>query len=239
MHRSGVSIRQIVRQTGLNWATVHRYLREDKCPDWRTGRARPTTLDRWRDWIDQRLAEGNCNAADLYRQLRERGCPASAVTVRRFVTRRLAATGRCRERSNAAQAPRKVVSPKQLSYDLICHPIRRNSTQQSRLERIAAWNADSAEVVRLTDVFTAMVRRESKASSLATWMTEAESSCPELKGFVGGLRAEQASIENALAQPWSNGQVEGQVNRLKLIKRQMFGRASLSLLRSRVLPLGN
>lgn len=238
LHQSGVSIRQIVRQTRLHDSTVRRYLREAKCPDWRTGTLRPTALDPWRDWVDHQLVAGNTNGSDLHRQLQEQGCHASAVTVRRFVTRRLAAVGRRRERANAAAAPKPIVpSPKQLAFDLLCRPERRSPEQVARVERIGLVNEESATVLRLTKSFTAMVRRESKEPGLRAWMDQAEAGCSELKGFVAGLRAEQPAIEAALTQPWSNGPVEGQVGRLKCIKRSMFGRASLALLRARVLPL--
>ncbi len=57
----------------------------------------------------------------------------------------------------------------------------------------------------------------------------------ELKNFTEGLQQDQAAVQAALLLPWSNGQVEGQINRLKLIKRQMYGRANLDLLRLKVL----
>ncbi len=57
----------------------------------------------------------------------------------------------------------------------------------------------------------------------------------ELKGFAGGLLSDYQAVENALTLPWSNGQVEGQVNKLKTIKRQMYGRASFELLRKRMI----
>jgi len=62
----------------------------------------------------------------------------------------------------------------------------------------------------------------------------AQSGCVELGGFAAGLRQDEAAVGAALTTPWSNGPVEGQVNRLKVIKRQMYGRAGLRLLRARV-----
>lgn len=160
------------------------------------------------------------------------------ATVRRFVTRRLAVAGRRRERSNAAEAPKPAVaSPKQLACDVLCRPERRSPEQRSRLERIGSVNEEIAVILRLAENFTAMVRRESKEPGLSAWIDQAEAGCPELRGFVAGLRAEQPVIEAALTRTWSHGQVEGRVGRLKFIKRSMFGRASLALLRARVPPL--
>lgn len=71
---------------------------------------------------------------------------------------------------------------------------------------------------------------------LSSWIAEAEQSCiAEMKGFAKGLLSDFQAVVNALTLPWSNGQVEGQINKLKTIKRQMYGRASFALLRKRVI----
>jgi transposase len=74
------------------------------------------------------------------------------------------------------------------------------------------------------------------AQTLLAWLGTAEASaCPEMRGFARGLRQDAAAVQAAMTEPWSNGPVEGQVNRLKMIKRQMYGRAGFTLLRARVL----
>jgi transposase len=74
---------------------------------------------------------------------------------------------------------------------------------------------------------------------LAEWLAKAEGSpCAELRSFAAGLRSDEAAVAAALTEPWSNGPVEGHVNRLKAIKRQMYGRAGLPLLRARVRRAG-
>ena len=84
------------------------------------------------------------------------------------------------------------------------------------------------------DALQTMVRERSGAK-LAHWLTKAaETAAPEVRGFVGGVRQDEAAVKAGLTEAWSNGQVEGQVGRLKGIKRQMFGRARISLLRARV-----
>ena len=71
------------------------------------------------------------------------------------------------------------------------------------------------------------------AGMLDGWLREAEASA--LAPFAAGLRRDEDAVRAALTEPWSNGQVEGQVNRLKVIKREMYGRAGFDLLRGRVL----
>jgi transposase len=91
----------------------------------------------------------------------------------------------------------------------------------------------SAELAR---EFRAMVR-ERRGDNWDAWLTKAcgPGSAKEIRGFAEGLKKDEAAVRAALRLEWSNGQVEGQVTRLKLIKRQMFGRAKFDLLRKRVL----
>jgi len=73
---------------------------------------------------------------------------------------------------------------------------------------------------------------------LDAWLKAARKSvCTEVRRFAQGLRQDWSSIQNAVSLEWSNGQVEGQVNRLKMLKRQMYGRANFDLLRARVMPM--
>ncbi len=83
----------------------------------------------------------------------------------------------------------------------------------------------------------ATVFREKKSESLKTWLDQARGTgLPEIRHFCDGLRRDEKAVTAAVLLPWSNGQVEGQIHRLKLVKRQMYGRAKFNLLRRRVLP---
>jgi transposase len=90
----------------------------------------------------------------------------------------------------------------------------------------------------LVQGFFTLVRTRAVAD-LAPWVTRAErSALPELCSFAAGLRRDWAAVEAALTVPWSQGQTEGQVNKLKTLKRQMYGRAGFELLRRRFLHPG-
>ena len=92
-----------------------------------------------------------------------------------------------------------------------------------------------AEAYNLGQRFIKMVR-ERQPDSLLPWLGDAaKSGIDTLIGFANGIKQDLAAVMNALSLPWSNGQTEGQVNRLKLIKRQMYGRANFDLLRKRVI----
>ncbi len=78
--------------------------------------------------------------------------------------------------------------------------------------------------------------RERDGGAFLGWLTEtAQCDIPDLCGFAAGIRRDQAAVEAAITSTWSNGQTEGQINRLKTLKRQMYGRTKLDLLRQRFL----
>jgi transposase len=215
--------------------TVLRYLRESRCPDWKPGQGRPTRRDRFRAYIDQRLGEGCRHAADLHRELKERGCQASSSSVRRFVRRRLAAVGQQRERVNAAQPPPpKPPSAKTLSFVLLRRPEDREAEEQNQLAALLRVDGAMTAALDLAATFVAMARKE-VSQPLREWLARVEqSSCPEMRRFAEGLRQDESAVSAGLTEKWSNGPVEGHVNRRKAIKRQMYGRAGLPLLWARV-----
>ena len=108
----------------------------------------------------------------------------------------------------------------------------------ARLQQLLEVCPDAPHCYDLSQQFTGMLRKRDP-QSFEAWLREAlASSVTELRRFANGIRLDQAAVEAALTLPYSNGQVEGQINRLKLIKRSMYGRASFDLLRARVLHAG-
>ena len=85
--------------------------------------------------------------------------------------------------------------------------------------------------------FRALLRSHAPAR-LSRWIADAkQSGIHGLQHFAKALRRDEAAVRNAIADPWSSGQVEGQINRLKTLKRAMYGRASRDLLKARMLPM--
>jgi transposase len=82
------------------------------------------------------------------------------------------------------------------------------------------------------DRFHKMVRKKI-ATDLDSWITDASESL--LASFATGIVNDKAAVRAAITEPWSNGQTEGQVNRLKVLKRQMYGRAKIDLLEARLI----
>jgi predicted transcriptional regulator len=236
LHKRGYPAARIARELGLSQRSVFRYLRRDTCPAWDLRGSRRSRLDRHRGWIDARLAEGLINVADLHRQLSDRGFKGSYGSVHAFVTKRLGATGKKRERLNAAAPPvPRPPSPRQISFEWARRPEKRKPPEQARLDAIRACCDELAAALSLADGFADLIRKRS-TETLGEWLIRGEaSSDPDLRRFAEGIRRDEACVQAAVTERWSNGPVEGHVNRLKTIKRQMYGRAGFVLLRARVL----
>lgn len=185
------------------------------------------------------MARGGRNAAELYRDLAAQGCQAGYDAVRRFVCRRLGSSGRPGPRTGDSK-PSSPAPPsaRKLSFEFIRRVEAREAAEQARLDKLRDADARLRETFDLATEFAGMVRQQ-VAVPLAEWVTKAEGSgCAELRNFAAGLRRDEAAVAAALTERWSNGPVEGQVNRLKTIKRSMYGRASFELLRARVRHAG-
>jgi transposase len=238
LHRQGTPIRQIARELGMSRKAVRRYLSRQQCPDWRPGRATRSGMDAHREWVDARIAEGRINASELHGELAARGVRLSYATVRRYLTKRLGRAGQIRPRVNAAKPkPAPPPSPRHLSFDWVRRPEKRTVEAQARLDKIRTASPDLTMALDLADEFAALIRKQS-IGTLADWLSRAEvSPCPEVRHFAEGIRRDESAVNAAVTMRWSNGPVEGHVNRLKTIKRQMYGRAGFALLKARVVSV--
>ncbi len=236
LHALGLNHSEIARQVGLARQTVARWLKADALPERQgaKGRGRPlgSKLDPYKPYLVERFQAGCHNACKLYEEIQQQGYPGSRSLVRKFITGLRQANG---------QLPR-TASPRQQRYSLpdlvfcvLRRPEERSAEQQRVVEQLAAAEAPVSTAYHLTQTFATMVR-EQRAEAFEEWLTQAtESGIPEFRTFVTGVRRDEAAVRAALSLPWSNGQTEGQIHRLKLIKRSMYGRANFALLRQRVL----
>lgn len=118
---------------------------------------------------------------------------------------------------------------------MVGDPEELSSDERHALEQAIEACPDVAAIYPLVQKFSTMVRRR-EAEGFEGWLKDSLScGVKGFETFAIGLRREQSAVEAALSLPYSNGQTEGQVNRLKLIKRQMYGRANFELLRRRFL----
>jgi transposase len=110
-----------------------------------------------------------------------------------------------------------------------------NDEQKEYLGRLCDADASLADARRLTQDFAKMVR-DLEGEKLDEWLEEAEArGAPAMRRFAAGLRKDLAAVRAGLTETWSNGPVEGFVNKLKLLKRQGYGRSGFDLLRARML----
>jgi transposase len=136
----------------------------------------------------------------------------------------------------ASQRSRKLPGLRLLAFWLAKPAVERQPGEQQWVQAIMKEQPQIATAENLAQTFRQMVK-SGKAGELDAWLKSAETSgINELKGFAVGIRRDHAAVVAGIEKPWSNGQVEGQVHRLKLLKRQMYGRSGFILLRRRALP---
>ena len=141
---------------------------------------------------------------------------------------------RKRGRPRAAPVPPKV---RAVTAWIMTRPDRLDDADRASLDAILAASAELAAVTASVRAVAAIMNERRGRRLLEPWMTAALATGePALRSFVTGLRADQDAVTNGLSLPWSSGAVEGHVNRIKMLKRQMYGRASPDLLRRRILP---
>ena len=127
------------------------------------------------------------------------------------------------------------MSPTRTSWLCVSKPEKLDEKQRQQVEHIRKGHRDLDTAYQLSQAFVSMLA-EHRDMDLDGWLTQAQhSGLAELKSFAQGIRRDYAAVRAAFSSPWSNGQVEAQVNCLKLQKRQMYGRAHFDLLRLRVL----
>jgi transposase len=235
LHATGMSLRKIGEELGLSRNTVRKYFRQE--PEMPRPTPRPlraSRLDPYEDYLLQRWGQGERNAAQLHREIRERGYPGSGSMVRAYVSylRTTTADGSA-PRSRKERA--KAISPRALRWLLSRKREELDQEEQSRLDQLLGLSPQIETLYSLLQAFLKMVR-ERKHQDLRSWMMQAErSGISELRSFVNGMKRDYDAVHAALRLPWSQGITEGKVNKLKTLKRVMYGRAGFPLLRQRLL----
>ncbi len=229
------AIADIAREVGISGTTVYRYLRLDGPPERKCYRARRTPLDPYKEHLLRRWDEGCHVATRLWREIRALGYAYSYTNVSRFLARLRMPVGQrpsiFREHGTADKSP----TPRQVAMLFLRRPADLTDEQRMMVERICGAEAAFATAHRLSQDFAALLR-EREGGRLDSWIAAAcASEVAELRRFAQGLLLDEAAVRAGLTLEWSNGQTEGQVNRLKTLKRQMYGRAGFDLLRQRLL----
>jgi transposase len=240
LHREGLNLRAIARHLHISRKVVHRSVHAGTFPERAPSGRRPSKLDPYLPYLRKRWEEGCHNGSQLARELEPQGFRGAASLVRRLTgdwrTRLPGPPERVRGKKRQAAPPvKRRLSPRHASWLFVKDQQQLTADQRALIERICHTNADLQDLYQLGQDFVQMVKQR-QAPRLDGWLARAhQSSSLELRGFASGIKRDYAAVKAALSLPWSTGQVEGQITRLKFLKRQMYGRAHFDLLRSRVL----
>jgi hypothetical protein len=191
----------------------------------------PYLIRRWR--------ESRANSVQLWREIQALGSTHSAWTVCRFITqlRRAADVGHAPELQGSPYTRPRGPSARAVSFAMVCPAAKRSREAQTYLGQLCQMDAGIGRAHGLSQAFLTMVR-ERRGHDLEAWMAEAiDSGIAELARFARGLQDDLIAITAGLTLEWSNGVTEGQIHRLKLLKRRSYGRAGFALLRQRVLQV--
>ena len=233
LHRLGYTQRAISFEVGIQRKTIRRWLRAGQFPERKPGTGRRSHVREFHEYLQHRWNQGCHNATRLFQEIRARGYRGSRQMVSRHVS-----SWRANPASRSPSKKRRLdrVAPKHAAI-LTCRPAERLSEQQRILFEQVAVNCPIIRSMRFLalDFREAIVTQDT--DGMRHWIhTATQSGIGPLVRFAYGLKKDFNAVIAAVETSWSNGQTEGQINRLKAIKRQMYGRAGFHLLRARVLP---
>jgi transposase len=239
LQAAGNSLSEIVQETGLNWRTVTKWTRLDDLPERGIMAPKPTTPIQFRKYLAKRWAEGCTFGRQLLAEIKPLGYTGSLTNLQRFLrkwrTAHFAAMA-------AAPLPSAVALPQAISSivaaALCIKP--RGSLTASQIETVDLLKNGSPEFAAMRHLAMRFrgILCGCDSDKLKTWLDDAQNSgihC--MRRFALKARQDLAAVQNAVTERWSNGQTEGQINRLKTLKRAMYGRAGVELLRARMVPL--
>ena len=220
--KDGLPIKAIVRRTGHSRKLVRDALRGQRTEIFR---ARQSSIEPYLPWLDEQWGAGQRNGAELWRQLRQKGFQGSLRVVGEWASRR----------RKAEQAERAIGYTPAARTIARLMTIGRDSLNKAEAVTLAAIETGVPRLTEARDIiaaFQSMIRRKCDAD-LVPWLARAHNSL--VASFAAGVLKDQAAIRMAITSPWSNGQTEGQITKLKLVKRQMYGRGKLDLLEARLI----
>ena len=229
----GASIRGIAEATHLARGTIRRWLRAESFPERAprcTGPVCTRSIMQHEPYLLQRIGEGMRNLTQLYQEIRDRGFRGSYRTVRRWASEH--DVKKPFRAKNSITIPPEWHSPRAVTW-LLMKCDGELTEQDGRFVDAVLKDDTVLAAARESVRDFARIIRERDHAKLGAWIETAKRTA--LGGFVDGIEGDREIVDAALRLPWSNGAVEGHVNRLKTIKRQMYGRAKFDLLRRRVL----
>jgi transposase len=241
LHHQGWTAPAIAQHVGLSLRTVQRDLRSAPF----AGRKRrsdrgESVLNPYKPYLLERWHAGCYTAMRLFRDLRPRGYAGGYGVVAAYARRLRQAQGlppgrRCPRRSLpvVAEPPSQPLTPRRATWLVLRRETKRHEAEAQQLAHLRAQQAAVAEAIDLAQDFTRLVRQR-QPERLDPWLQRATTNTVDaIRRFATGLYEDYEAVKAGVTLPWSSGPVEGHINRLKMLKRQMFGRARLDLLSRR------
>ncbi|KOT48330.1 transposase [Streptomyces rimosus subsp. rimosus] len=227
---AGHSKRSVARQLGMTLNTILRFSRATAPEEMFTGQwqNRATRLDAYKPYLDQRWQEGCTNAWKLWEEIKEQGYPRGYASVRDYVSRNL--------RGKLQPVGPRPPSARAVTRWLLTHPDALPERDRLQLKAVLANCPALTALAEHVRSFGHMVT-ELQGDLLPGWIESARAAVdlPSLNRFAQHLQRDLNAVIAGLTLPWNSGVVEGHDNRIKMLKRQMFGRAGFELLRKRAL----
>ncbi|GAC1652813.1 MAG: ISL3 family transposase [Ktedonobacteraceae bacterium] len=241
LHKQGMSQAAIATLVGLNRNTVHSYIQAPSFLEQVRPSRHKSKLDPYKDYLHQRLAEGQENVIHLIAEIRAQGFRGSDTIVFDYLRSQHGEPAwkedyQQRKRQIACGVSRKPLSARSAAWLFVCNS-RKLKWRQIwwQLEPLRSEDEELGRAYQLAQDFRTMITQR-QVEVLPRWLKEVETcSIPELRSLSTGIYRDYEAVYGALETSYSNGQTEAQVHRLKLIKRQAYGRASFEQLRLRVL----
>lgn len=236
----GLSRSAVSRELNLDIQTVRRFANADRAEEL-LGKAehRPTRLDPWIDVVNQRWNEGVTSAEAITAELRPLGFKGSAQVVRRYLKPfRLPGSSPGHpdpQRRRHAPAAPAVPKPRAISRALLTHP---DHLTEDDVLIVKSATASCPHLERLHEHIRsfAEIMTQRRGQELPAWLEAVEADdLPELRSLATGMRRDLAAVTNGLTLEHSSGAVEGNVTRIKRLKRDGYGRAKFDLLRAQIL----
>jgi len=238
LHRQGWTAPAIAQQVGLSLRTVQRDLQSATFAGRRRRRdLGDSVLNPYKPYLLERWNAGGYTAMRLFRDLRQRGYAGGYGVVAAYARRLRQAQGlppghrRARQPLPAvAEPPCQPLTPRRATWLVLWRAAKRTEAEVQQLAHLRAQQAEVAETIDLAQDFACLVRQRQPAC-LDPWLQRATTSAVDaVRRFATGLYEDYEAVKAGVTLPWNSGPVEGHINRLKMLKRQMFGRARLDLL---------
>lgn len=235
LREHGMSIPDAATQAGISKRTAQRWIAAGAFPERKIRSRSSSELDIYQEYIQQRWWEGCHNRTQLWREICDQGYTGAYPSVYQYLVRLEAGAPTSIRESSSPHATQRPLSPRQASWLLFRDEDSLDAKDRALLTELKRVCPDATVAHPLVRDFVALLH-ERTDERFVQWLDAAQQSgLPELERFSTGLQRDEEAVRAAVRMEYNNGQTEGQVNRLKAIKRAMYGRGNFDLLRQRVL----